>query len=126
MDDEIALYDGEHRVARLRIDTTTPDALARAQHILAAGLAPWTDSILLLARAARLRTPRAVRIHADARMQAYPHLSGTWPNPHTRQAIVSARASLSEADALARAAADVLPDAGARHHLHYKSKIPLR
>ncbi|MGW3387368.1 hypothetical protein [Streptomyces cinereoruber] len=108
---EAALYDGPHRVARILITATNADSLARAQHVLAADLAPWTDSILLLARASRIRTPEAQEIESNARLRADPELSGTWPCPHSEQEIADARATIPEADALTQAAVDALPDA---------------
>ncbi|MFE0777812.1 hypothetical protein [Streptomyces sp. NPDC058861] len=110
--DEVVLYDGPHPVARLLITAPTGDALTRAQHVLAAGLAPWTEPVLLLARAARLRTAEAEKIATAARLRDDPHLSGTWPCPYSEEEVAGARATIAQAEAFVRAAVEALPDAG--------------
>ncbi|MGW3389518.1 hypothetical protein [Streptomyces cinereoruber] len=110
--DEVVLYDGPHPVARLLITAPTAGALIRAQHAVAADLGLWTEPVLLLARAARLRTPEVEKVATAARLRDDPALSGTWPCPYSEEEVAVARATIAQAEALAQAAVDALPDAG--------------
>ncbi|MGW2841807.1 hypothetical protein ACWCWD_28980 [Streptomyces sp. NPDC001493] len=109
--DEVLFYDGDHPVARVSITATSAESLARAQHAVAAELAPWVTSILLLARADRLRTREAVEIDSDARLRDDPEMPGTWPCPHSEEEIARARAVMAEAQAAVELAVASLPGA---------------
>lgn len=110
--DEAVLYDGPRPVAGVQITATTAEALARAQYAAASELAPWTTTILLLARAERLCTREVEEIARTARLRDDPHTAGTQPSPHSDEEVAHAQQATAEAEDLRQAAADALPDAG--------------
>ncbi|MFF8414814.1 hypothetical protein [Streptomyces omiyaensis] len=144
--DEAALYDGAHRIAWVPITAATPDALDRAQRILAAELAPWTETMLRVEAAERLRphsrqTPadqaaaltRAVAgLLPDAGRAPLPPLHRAWRHADdhfTRWRDVILQLLLTRwapADSAGRDHLIRWSHHGTRAHLHTTSRIPMQ